>query len=78
MAGPAMADTANTTGGPPHPLIVASVAYELGAIDPRFAGTALLVNATNLTGHDYWSSCSATSCNAGYDRQIIASLRYRW
>lgn len=76
--GTSMADVANTIKVPSHTLVDASVSYELGAVDPQFSGTALLINATNLTGHDYWSSCSATSCNAGYDRQIIASLRYRW
>lgn len=56
----------------------AMIRYDLDALGPHFRGTQLAVNATNLTNAQYYATCSATSCNAGYDRTIIARLRYRW
>ena len=36
------------------------------------------LNITNLTDKRYYEGCSLTNCSAGYDRSVIASLRYRW
>lgn len=76
--GPSFADTANTVTVPSYTLMDAMIRYDFDALGPHFQGLRLAVNATNLTNAQYYSTCSATSCNAGYDRTIIARLRYRW
>lgn len=71
-------DTANTVTVPSYTLLDAAVHYDFDKLFPEAKGLRLAVNATNLTDKRYYDSCSATSCSAGYDRSVIASLRYRW
>lgn len=76
--GESFADSANTIGVPSYVLFDAALHYDLGQLHRDLKGMRLAVNATNLTNKQYYVSCSATSCNAGFDRSVIASLRYRW
>ncbi len=69
--GSSKADTANTINVPSYTLADAAIHYQ-------FNGYRLALNATNLFNTDYYSTCSTTSCNQGYDRSFIASLRVRW
>lgn len=76
--GESFADSANTIGVPSYVLFDAALHYDLGKLHRDLKGMRLAVNATNLTNKQYYVSCSTTSCNAGFDRSVIASLRYRW
>ncbi|MGQ3070970.1 MAG: TonB-dependent siderophore receptor [Ferrovibrionaceae bacterium] len=69
--GSSKADAANTITVPSYTLADAAVHYTFGSY-------RVAVNATNLFNTDYYSTCSTTSCNQGYDRSVIASLRLRW
>ncbi len=71
-------DTANTVTVPSYTLLDAAVHYDFDKLFPEAKGLRLAVNATNLTDKRYYDSCSALNCSAGYDRSVIASLRYRW
>ncbi|NEW87839.1 TonB-dependent siderophore receptor [Rhodopseudomonas sp. WA056] len=76
--GETFADAANTIGVPSYVLFDAALHYDLGQLHRDLKGMRLAINATNLTNKQYYVSCSTTSCNAGFDRSVIASLRYRW
>ncbi|MDT9646327.1 TonB-dependent siderophore receptor [Pseudomonas sp. JV245A] len=72
------ADAANTQRVPSYTLLDAAVHYDFDKLIPAAKGLRLAVNATNLTDKHYYEGCSLTNCSAGYDRSVIASLRYRW
>ncbi|WEL75271.1 TonB-dependent siderophore receptor [Pseudomonas sp. CBSPAW29] len=72
------ADAANTVSVPSYTLLDAAVHYDFDKLIPAAKGLRLAVNATNLTDKHYYEGCSLSSCSAGYDRSVIASLRYRW
>ncbi|MDA5491149.1 TonB-dependent siderophore receptor [Yersinia kristensenii] len=76
--GPSPVDTANTLSNPSYTLLDAAVHYDLDMLSPSLRGVRVGVNVTNLTDKHYFSSCSASGCSVGYDRSVIASLRYRW
>lgn len=71
-------DPANTLNVPSYTLLDAEVHYDFDKLVPAAKGLRLAVNANNLTDKHYYESCSVNSCSAGYDRSLIASLRYRW
>ncbi|ERO65557.1 hypothetical protein P308_18585 [Pseudomonas piscis] len=71
-------DPANTLNVPSYTLLDAEVHYDFDKLVPAAKGLRLAVNANNLTDKHYYESCSVSSCSAGYDRSLIASLRYRW
>ncbi|MGC5703072.1 TonB-dependent siderophore receptor [Pseudomonas sp. NFXW11] len=76
--GATQADAANTQSVPSYTLLDAAVHYDFDKLIPAAKGLRLAVNATNLTDKRYYEGCSLSSCSAGYDRSVIASLRYRW
>lgn len=76
--GSTQADAANTVSVPSYTLLDAAVHYDFDKLIPAAKGLRLAVNATNLTDKRYYEGCSLTNCSAGYDRSVIASLRYRW
>lgn len=76
--GSTWADTANTINVPDFTLVDAAIHYDFGAATPQLKGVRLAVNATNLFDKHYYSTCSATSCNEGFDRSVRAVLSYRW
>ena len=67
---------------PGYTLIDAALHYDLEALDPRFKGARLSINATNVFDRIYVSECTVqafdNACVYGLRRQVIASLRYRW
>lgn len=76
--GETFADTSNTIIVPAFTLVDAAIRYEFGQLRPELEGLKLSVNATNLFNKQYYSTCSASSCNYGFDRSVIATLSYRW
>ena len=66
---------------PSRTLVDIGAAYDLGSLDPDFAGTRLQLNVSNLFDEKYVSHClnlTGGSCNYGAGRTITASLKYTW
>lgn len=69
----------NTIEVPSYTLFDAALRYDFGAIDPKYKGTTLSLNAANLFDKDYVASCwNDTSCFYGTGRTITAGLKVRW
>ncbi len=69
----------NTIAVPSYTLFDAALRYDFGAIDPKYRGTTLSLNAANLFDKDYVASCwNDTSCFYGTGRTITAGLKVRW
>lgn len=57
----------------------ALIGYDFGALDPRWDGLNLSVNAANLFDKRHIASCFFNnSCYFGASRTIVGTLRYRW
>jgi iron complex outermembrane recepter protein len=70
---------ANTLELPSYTLVDAVAKYDLGALDNRFEGAELAVNANNLFDKDYVATCGDLStCYYGNGRQVFGTLTYRW
>lgn len=77
--GESKGDGSNSFTVDSYTLFDASVSYDLGGVADQLSGTAVQVNATNLTDDRYVASCaSAYACWYGDGRQISASLKYKW
>lgn len=60
-------------------LVDAAVGYDFGSLDNRYDGLRGQLNVSNLTDEYYTASCaSTTACFVGNERQITASLDYKW
>lgn len=72
-------NTANTFSVPSFTLVDAAVTYDLGVLSPKLTGAELSVNAKNLFDKEYVASCYYGDwCAYGYQRTVVAGLRYRW
>lgn len=70
---------ANTFSVPSYTLVDAAVSYDLGALSPKLAGAEVSVNAKNLFDNEHVASCYYGEwCAYGYQRTVIAGLKYRW
>ncbi len=58
-------------------LFDASVGYDFAAIDQKYDGLHLQVNATNLFDRRE-AVCTAGYCHRDQGRMVIGSLRYNW
>lgn len=76
--GSTWADTANTIKVPDYTAVDAALRYDLGQVNSRLKGVNLALNANNLFNKQYFVSCSTSSCNTGFDRNLSATLTYRW
>lgn len=68
---------ANTARNEGYTLFDIGVRYDLGKLDPKFAGFNASVNATNLADKQP-VVCNAGFCYLGQGRTVIGTLRYRW
>ncbi|RDJ15843.1 TonB-dependent siderophore receptor [Rhizobium grahamii] len=68
---------ANTAQNGSRVLFDAAVRYDFGAIDKKYDGLSLQVNATNLFDRRE-AVCSAGFCYRDQGRTVIGSLRYTW
>ncbi|QLK63282.1 TonB-dependent siderophore receptor [Enterobacteriaceae bacterium Kacie_13] len=76
--GKTWADSANKIRVPDYTVFDAALHYDLGELNPSLRGMKVAVNANNLFNKDYYTTCSVTSCNQGYDRSVITTVSYRW
>ncbi|WP_026618997.1 iron complex outermembrane recepter protein [Ensifer sp. WSM1721] len=67
----------NTIKNSSRVLFDASVGYDFAAIDKKYEGLQLQVNATNLFDRRE-AVCTAGYCHRDQGRTVIGSLRYNW
>ena len=64
---------------PGFTLVDAVAGYDFGALDPRWQGLSLTVNAANLFDKQHIASCFFNnSCYFGEARTVVGTLRYNW
>jgi len=64
---------------PGFTLVDAVAGYDFGALDPRWQGLSLTVNAANLFDKRHIASCFFNnSCYFGEARTVVGTLRYNW
>ncbi|MET3580996.1 iron complex outermembrane receptor protein [Mesorhizobium robiniae] len=63
---------------PGYLLADAMVKYDFGAVDPKFEGTTLNVNARNLFDKQYYTCAGATGCRYGEPLTVTATLSRKW
>ncbi|HFF1655473.1 TPA: TonB-dependent siderophore receptor [Providencia rettgeri] len=68
----------DTISNPSNTLFDAAAHYDLGGINSNLNNWRVGVNVNNITNKQYYTSCSMGGCSVGFDRTVIASLRYRW
>lgn len=68
----------NSISNPSNTLFDAAAHYDLGGLNSNLNNWRLGINVNNVTNKQYYTSCSMGGCSVGYDRSVIASLRYRW
>lgn len=76
--GSTWADSANTIKVPDYTAVDAALHYDLGHLNSHMHGISVALNANNLFNKHYLISCSTSTCVAGYDRNLSATLTYRW
>jgi len=78
--GDTFGNTANTDTGHVGSYTVydAAVHYDLGRLSNSLAGASVAVNANNLFNKDYLSTCDGTWCYYGDQRNVMASVNYKW
>ncbi|WP_413482443.1 TonB-dependent siderophore receptor [Morganella psychrotolerans] len=63
---------------PSNTLFDMAAHYDLGGINTDFKNWRAGINVNNVADKKYYTSCSMGGCSVGFDRTIIASLRYNW
>ncbi|MBS7544134.1 TonB-dependent siderophore receptor [Ancylobacter oerskovii] len=63
---------------PAYTLVDAMASVDLGAYNPKLAGTTLKVNANNLFDKQYYTCVSTDGCRYGEPATVIATLTYKW
>jgi len=64
---------------PDYTVADAALHYELGGLDPAYAGWRVGLNVQNVFDKKYVSSCSSAAfCFYGYGRETTATVSYRW
>ncbi|WP_120994794.1 TonB-dependent siderophore receptor [Stutzerimonas urumqiensis] len=56
----------------------ASAHYDLGRLDSALEGLTVAVDAKNVFNKEYLSTCDGFWCYYGDERNVIASLNYKW
>ncbi|EJN09722.1 TonB-dependent siderophore receptor [Herbaspirillum sp. YR522] len=59
-------------------LVDAMLAYDLQQLGSAWRGLQLKINAKNLFNRDYVQCVAATGCRYGEERNVIATISYRW
>lgn len=75
--GTSFADDANTVRNTAVTLYDALIAYDFGAINPKYKGFRAQINGYNIFNRNY-TSCSFGFCNRNEPGRILGSLIYRW
>lgn len=73
-------DVANTDLGHvgSNTIYDASVHYDLGRLSNSLKGASLAVDAKNIFNKDYLSTCDGFWCYYGDERNVVASVNYKW
>lgn len=72
-------DASNTDKVDPYTLVDAAVRYDLGELSKSMTGAEFAINATNLLDKEYYTpGFSNGLVFAGFERQVLATLTYRW
>ena len=72
-------DEANTFQVSGYTLVDAMLEYDMGALSSDLEGMNLQINANNLLDKEYTSSCSSFRiCHFGEERNVTATVSYRW
>jgi iron complex outermembrane receptor protein len=73
-------DVANTDLGHvgSNTIYDASVHYDLGRLSNSLKGASLAVDAKNIFNKDYLSTCDGYWCYYGDERNVVASVNYKW
>jgi iron complex outermembrane receptor protein len=77
FVGSSYSNDENTSKNSSRVLFDASVGYDFAAIDQKYEGLHLQVNATNLFDRRE-AVCTAGYCHRDQGRTVIGSLRYNW
>jgi iron complex outermembrane receptor protein len=56
----------------------AAAHYDLGRLNNSLKGASVAINANNLFNRDYLSTCDGTWCYYGDERNVMASVNYKW
>jgi iron complex outermembrane receptor protein len=56
----------------------ASVHYDLGRLGNSLKGASVAVEAKNIFNKDYLSTCDGSWCYYGDQRNVMASVNYKW
>jgi iron complex outermembrane receptor protein len=56
----------------------ASLHYDLGYLDHSLDGLTVAVDAKNIFNKDYLSTCDGFWCYYGDERNVVASVNYKW
>ena len=56
----------------------ASVHYDLGRLSNSLKGASLAVDAKNIFNKEYLSTCDGSWCYYGDERNVVASVNYKW
>ncbi|CAI3956975.1 TonB-dependent siderophore receptor [Commensalibacter communis] len=75
--GKTYANTLNTIKVPDFTLFDMAAHYNFKKLISN-NGLRLDVNLNNMFNKSYYSTCSASSCNEGFGRTVMANLTYRW
>ncbi|MCY1365060.1 Ferrichrome outer membrane transporter/phage receptor [compost metagenome] len=78
--GDSYGNTANTYTGHVGSYTVydASVHYDLGRLSSALRGASVAVDAKNLFNKEYLSTCDGYWCYYGDERNVVASVNYKW
>ncbi|WP_111748508.1 TonB-dependent siderophore receptor [Salinisphaera orenii] len=77
--GESYANGANTAKVPDYAVADAFASFDLGVLTPTLDGASLRVNANNILDKKYVQSCfSKTNCYYGTERNVTATLDYRF
>jgi len=61
-----------------YTLYDAAMHYDLGRLSTALKGASVAVNANNLFNKDYVATCDGTWCYYGDQRNVMASVNYKW
>ncbi len=56
----------------------ASVHYDLGRVNSSMKGVTVAVDAKNIFNKDYLSTCDGFYCYYGDQRNVVASVNYKF
>ncbi|MDC7788111.1 TonB-dependent siderophore receptor [Rhodoplanes sp. TEM] len=75
--GETFGNNTNTVTNEGYTVVDATLRYDIGKFDRRFAGLSVSVNATNIADVQP-EICNSGTCYLGQGRKVLANVKYRW